>query len=163
MIMQTYKIEIDEKVWNYLKSKAEPFEDTPNSVLNRILLEEQVSDLHGVNGRTAVSAPPSFPDGAPKALAQILEVIHEVKKSGRSRREATNLVAQRRNTAPQTVIDKYCRQLGKRAYEIDRLLEDQNLGQLMALLEKKFVNHRELINSFFASLSNRKNMEEHHA
>jgi hypothetical protein len=96
-------------------------------------------------------------------LAQILEVIHEVKKAGRNRREATNLVAQRRNTAPQTVIDKYCRQLGKRAYEIDRLLEDQNLGELRALLERKFVNHRELINSFFASFNSRKNVEVHHA
>jgi hypothetical protein len=163
MIMQNYKIEIDEKVWNYLKSKAEPFEDTPNSVLNRILLGGQLSRLHEVNRKTAVSIPTSFPDGIPKALAQILEVIHEVKKSGRSRREATNLVAQRRNTAPQTVIDKYCRQLGKRAYEIDRLLEDQNLGELRALLERKFVNHRELINSFFASLNSRKNVEVHHA
>ncbi|NWF99146.1 MAG: hypothetical protein HXY52_09500 [Nitrospirae bacterium] len=96
-------------------------------------------------------------------MAQILEVIHEVKKSGRDRREATAVVAQRRNTAPQTVIDKYCRQLGKRAYEIDRLLEDQNIGELKALLERKFVNHREVINSFFASLNSRKNMEEHHA
>ena len=161
--MQTYRIEIDEKVWNYLKSKAEPFEDTPNSVLKRILLGGQLSGLHGVNRKTTVGTPPSFPDGVPKALAQILEVIYEVKKSGRSRREATNLVAQRRNTAPQTVIDKYCRQLGKRAYEIDRLLEDQNFGELRALLERKFVNHRDLINSFFASLNSRKNMEEHHA
>jgi hypothetical protein len=163
MIMQIYKIEIDEKVWNYLKSKAEPFEDTPNSVLNRILLGAELSRLHEVNKKTAVSISTSFPDGVPKALAQILEVIHEVKKSGRNRREATALVAQRRNTAPQTVIDKYCRQLGKRAYEIDRLLEDQNLGELRALLERKFVNHRDLINSFFTSLNSRKNTEEHHA
>ncbi|MEW6586844.1 MAG: hypothetical protein AB1442_14710, partial [Nitrospirota bacterium] len=151
--MQTYKIEIDEKIWNYLKSKAEPFEDTPNSVLNRILLGEEVPYLYEANKKTAVSIPPKFPDGVPKALSQILEVIHEVKKLGRDRREATTLVAQRRKTAPQTIIDKYCRQLGKRAYEIDRLLEDQNIGELRALLEKKFVNQRELINSFFASLN----------
>jgi hypothetical protein len=162
MAMQTYKIEIDEKVWNYLKSKAEPFEDTPNSVLNRILLGGEMSRPE-VTGKIPVSIPTTFPDGVPKALAQILEVIHEVKKSGRNRREATNLVAQRRNTAPQTVIDKYCRQLGKRAYEIDRLLEDQNLGELRVLLERKFVNHRDLINSFFASLNSRKNVEVHHA
>ena len=104
--MQTYKIEIDEKVWNYLKTKAEPFEDTPNSVLNRILLGGDLSRLNEQNRKTAVRIPISFPDGVPKALAQILEVIHEVKKSGRNRREATALVAQRRNTAPQTVIDK---------------------------------------------------------
>lgn len=161
--MQTYKIEIDEKVWNYLKTKAEPFEDTPNSVLNRILFRGPLSELHGVNKTTTITTPPSFPDGVPKALAQILEVIYEVKKSGRNRREATNLVAQRRNTAPQTVIDKYCRQLGKRSYEIDRLLEDQNLREFRALLERKFVNHRNLIDSFFNSLNTVKKVEEHHA
>ena len=85
--MQTYKIEIDEKIWNYLKSKAEPFEDTPNSVLNRILLGGELSRLNEVNRKTPVSIPTGFPDADPKALAQILEVIHEVKKSGRNRRE----------------------------------------------------------------------------
>jgi hypothetical protein len=161
--MQTYKIEIDEKVWNYLKSRAEPFEDTPNSVLNRILLNGEMSRSNDANRKIPVGIPSSFPGGIPKALAQILEVIYEVKKSGRNRSEATNLVAQRRNTAPQTVIDKYCRQLGKRAYEIDRLLEDQNLGELRVILEKKFANQRELINSFFASLDRGKYKEDHHA
>jgi len=161
--MQTHKIEIDEKVWKYLKSKAEPFEDTPNSVLTRILFGGQLSELHGGDRKTAITTSPSFSDGVPKALAQVLEVIYEVKKSGRNRREATNLVAQRRNTAPQTVIDKYCRQLGKRSYEIDRLLEDQNLKEFKALLERKFVNHRNLIDSFFNSLNTVKKVEEHHA
>lgn len=147
--MQTYKIEIDEKVWNFLKSKAEPFEDTPNSVLNRLLFRGQLSELQGVNKQAAITTSPSFSDGIPKALAQILEVIYEMKKSGRNRREATKIVARRRNTDPQTVIDKYCRQLGKRAYEIDRLLEDQNVKEFKVLLERKFVNHRDLIDSFF--------------
>lgn len=161
--MQYYKIEIDEKIWNFLKSEAEPFEDTPNSVLNRILFGGQLHIRHGINRNATICTPPNFPDGVPKALAQILEVIYEVKKSGRNRREATNLVAQRRNTAPQTVIDKYCRQLGKRAYEIDRLLTDENIREFRALLEKKFVNHQELITSFFASLNSKKNMEGYHA
>jgi negative regulator of replication initiation len=34
-------IEIDEEVHNYLKSKAEPFVDTPNSVLRRLLFSEK--------------------------------------------------------------------------------------------------------------------------
>jgi hypothetical protein len=163
MTMQTHKIEVDEKVWNYLKSKAEPFQDTPNSVLNRLLFRGQLSELHGVNKKAAITTLPGFPDGVPKALAQILEVIYEVKKSGRNRRDATNLVAQRRNTAPQTVIDKYCRQLGKRAYEIDRLLEDQNLKEFRALLERKFVNHRDLIGSFFDTLKDGRVVEERYA
>jgi hypothetical protein len=156
--MQYYKIEIDEKIWNFLKSEAEPFEDTPNSVLNRILFGGDA-----INRNAVTYTPPSFPDDVPKALAQTLEVIYEVKRSGRNRREATNLVAQRRNTAPQTVIDKYCRQLGKRAYEIDRLLKDENIREFKALLEKKFINHRELISSFFASLNSKKNVEEYYA
>lgn len=157
--MHTYKIEIDEKVWNYLKSKAEPFEDTPNFVLNRILFGREMPRPNQANRN---NIPTSFPNGVPKALAQILEVIYEVKNSGRNRTEAINLVAQRRNKAPQTVIDKYCRQLGKRAHEIDRLLEDQNLGEQRAVLEGKFVRHRKLIDSFFASLKNGKDKEVHH-
>jgi hypothetical protein len=35
--MKFYTIEVDEKVWNYLKENAEPFKDTPNSVLNEII------------------------------------------------------------------------------------------------------------------------------
>lgn len=30
-------IQIDNKVWNYLKKFAEPLEDTPNSVISRLL------------------------------------------------------------------------------------------------------------------------------
>ncbi|MFH1241868.1 MAG: hypothetical protein V1689_05835 [Pseudomonadota bacterium] len=161
--MQTYNIEINEKVWNYLKSKAEPFEDTPNSVLNRILFKGQLSELDEVNKQASITSSPSFSGGVPKALAQILEVIYEAKKLGRNRREATNLVARRRNIAPQTVIDKYCRQLGRRAYEIDQLLEDQHLREFKALLENKFRNHRDLVDSFFNSLSTLKKVEEHHA
>ena len=96
------------------------------------------------------------------AMRGLPEVIYEVKNSGRNRTEAINLVAQRRNKAPQTVIDKYCRQLGKRAYEIDWLLEDQNLGEQRAVLEGKFVRHRKLIDTFFASLKNGKDKEVHH-
>jgi hypothetical protein len=161
--MRYYKIEVDEKVWNYLKSNAEPFEDTPNSVLNRVLFGQSKPTPYRGNKELSSGNLPSFPNGVPKALAQVLEMIHEVKISGRTRNEATNLVAQRRGTAPQTIIDKYCRQLNKRAYEIDRLLEDKNLRGFRLLLEGKFLNHRDLINSFFESLQTRTGMEEHYA
>lgn len=36
-------IRIDDDVWNYLKKKAEPFEDTPNSVLRRLFRLERKS------------------------------------------------------------------------------------------------------------------------
>ena len=69
-----------------------------------------------------------------------------------SRTQATNLAAQKRRVAPQTIIDKYCRQLNKHAYEIDRLLDPQNLGELQSLLEKKFDRHKDVIRDFFNSL-----------
>jgi len=154
--MKNYNIEVDERVWNYLKSKAEPFVDTPNFVLRRILFGDQP-----VAGReTDHEEPPAtvlrLPNSTPRALAQILEVIYEVKKRGRSRNQATNIVAERRKTAPQTVIDKYCRQLGKRAYDIDHLLQDQNLDEFRVLLESRFADHQSLVASFFASLKNNK-------
>ena len=90
--MQFHKIEVDERVWKYLKRKAEPFEDTPNSVLNRILFSERKPNLHRKNNEISKTNPSPFPNGIPKALAQILEVLYEIKVSGRNRNEATNLI-----------------------------------------------------------------------
>jgi hypothetical protein len=48
-------IRIDEDVWGYLKSKARPFEDTPNDVLRRELRigdNAQQSTVAGVHGRS---------------------------------------------------------------------------------------------------------------
>lgn len=150
--MRYYKIEIDEKVWNYLKSKAEPFEDTPNTVLNRILFGSEVRDDLTKKLVMTENSPLNLPGGIPKALSQILEVIYEVKKFNRSRNEATNIVARRRGTASQTIIDKYCRQLSKRAYEIDDLLQEQNLERFKTLLINKFDKYRDVIVSFFYKL-----------
>ena len=152
--MRYFKIEIDENIWNYLKSKAEPFEDTPNMVLNRILFGDNIHEVF-TNKLTKIDDNPlTLPVGTPKSLAQILEVIYEIRKFNRSRTEATNIVARRRNTAPQTIIDKYCRQLSKKAYEIDNYLQEQNLKGFKILLLNKFNNHQDLINSFFNDLQN---------
>jgi hypothetical protein len=149
--MKTYEITVDEEIWNFLKSHAIPLEDTPNSVLRKFLLGKSggaTSKKTTQNGNF-----PSFPVGVPKALSQILEVIYLVKKRGLTRTEATNNVADQRLTAPQTILDKYCRQLNKKAFEIDRLLEDKNLDEFKSLLENKFINHRDVIKDFFASLN----------
>lgn len=151
--MRYYKIEVDERVYNHLKSQAEPFEDTPNSVLNRILFGRRKPPEHAYHTEHSVKyKTPSFPAGVPKALAQVLEVLFEMKKMGRTRTEATNIVSQRRGTAPQTIIDKYCRQLNRKAYEIDRLLQKQDLSEFRLLLESKFPNHKDIIDSFFDTL-----------
>jgi hypothetical protein len=47
--------------------------------------------------------------------------------------------------------------------EIDRFLKDENIRDFRALLEKKFINHGDLITSFFASLNSKMNEDEYHA
>jgi hypothetical protein len=103
-----YTIEIDEIIMNYLKKHAEAFVDTPNSVLHKLLFNTSIIKPLSQNFQSSVL------DHTPKALSQVLEVIYEVIKKGRTRPEATRVVAERNDTAPQTIIDKYCRQLGKK-------------------------------------------------
>lgn len=148
--MKMYSIEIDEGVWSYLQKHAEPFVDTPNTVLNRLLL--------GTSKKAAaparVPAPPAISiKGAPKSLSQILEVIYEMEINGYSRTEATNRVAQKRGTASQTITDKYCRQIGKKAHEIDELLAEPGYGAFKALLKNKFGDHHQVIDTYFESLA----------
>ena len=139
-------IEIDAEVWEHLKQFAEPFVDTPNSVLRRLLLDEDDRDD---------VAPLSVIDikGVPKALSQIFEVLYEIEVNGCSRVEATHKVAEKRGTAPQTVIDKYCRQLNKRAHEIDRLFDEKGYAQFKQLLKQKFTSHSSIIDLYFETLT----------
>ena len=118
--MKRYTIEIDEKIWHFLQQNAEPFVDSPNSVLNRILFDSGRQKSEAVAPLFAI--PSVSIEGLPKSLSQILEVVYEMEVNGYTRIQATNRVAKKRGTAPQTVTDKYCRQLGKRAHEIDELL-----------------------------------------
>jgi hypothetical protein len=151
--MVFYKIDIDEEVWQFLKKNAEPFKDTPNSVLRKLLFRRNDKGhvVHEIKTYTEADFP-AFPHRIPQALAQTLEVIYGVRKLGMSRTQATNFAAQKRKVAPQTIIDKYCRQLNKHAYEIDRLLAPQNLGELQSLLEKKFDRHKDVIRDFLKSV-----------
>ncbi len=89
---------------------------------------------------------------APKSLTQNLEVIYEMEVNGFSRIEATNRVAQKRGTAPQTITDKYCRQIGKKAHEIDQLLSETDYKEFKMLLKDKFVAHRQVIDTYFETL-----------
>ncbi|MBW2436385.1 MAG: hypothetical protein PVH74_00360 [Desulfobacterales bacterium] len=148
--MKMFPIEIDERVWRYLQKHAEPFIDTPNSVLSRLLLG---TSTHPPD---KADTPPDVPtvsiEGTPKSLAQILEVIYEMEINGYSRTEATNRVAQNRGTAPQTITDKYCRQLGKKANEINELLSEPGYEQFKQLLKSKFSGHQVIIDTYFESL-----------
>jgi 23S rRNA maturation-related 3'-5' exoribonuclease YhaM len=147
--MKMYTIEIDEKIWGFLQKHAEPFIDTPNSVLNQILFDASKK----TDEQECVSVTPEVKiQGAPKSLSQILEVIYEMEVNGYSRTEATNRVAQKRGTAPQTITDKYCRQIGKKAHEIDQLLSETGYKEFKALLKEKFVAHQQVIDTYFETL-----------
>ena len=147
--MKMYSVEIDEKVWGFLQKHAEPFIDTPNSVLNKILFGASKE----TGEQTCVSTVPSVSiKGTPKSLSQILEVIYEMEVNGHSRTEATNRVAQKRGTTPQTITDKYCRQIGKKAHEVDQLLSESGYKQFKALLKSRFIDHVKVIDTYFESL-----------
>ena len=147
--MKMHTIEIDENLWSYLQKHAEPFVDTPNSVLNRILFDTSIAP-------SPTSREPKIPavsiQGIPKSLAQILEVVYEMEINGYSRTEATKRVAHKRGTSPQTITDKYCRQIGKKAHEIDQLLSEPGYEGFKKILESKFGAYQQVIESYFETL-----------
>ena len=145
--MKTHEIEIDDDVWNHLKQFAEPFVDTPNSVLRRLLFDEAAEVKSSEEPFAVIDI-----KGLPIALSQIFEVLYEIEINGYSRTEATNRVADKRGTAPQTIIDKYCRQLNKRAYEIDRLFNEPGYTEFKNLLKNKFTLHCHVIDIYFDTL-----------
>lgn len=147
--MKMHLIEIDDKIWCHLQQNAEPLVDTPNSVLNRLLF--------GTAGKKEKAAacftiPAVSIQGLPKSLAQILEVVYEIEVNGCSRTQATHRVAKKRGTAPQTITDKYCRQLGKKAQEIDELMAEPDYKSFKDLLMGKYSAHREIIDMYFDSV-----------
>lgn len=147
--MKMYSIEIDEKIWHLLQDNAEPFVDTPNSVLNRLLFaDKEIRE----EDTPLFSLPEIRVEGLPKSLSQILEVVYEMEVNGYTRTQATNRVAKKRGTAPQTITDKYCRQLGKRAHEIDELLTEPGFCGFKNLLTSKFTAHRGIIDMYFDSM-----------
>ena len=147
--MKMHTIEIDANLWSYLQKHAEPFVDTPNSVLNRLLFDTSnpSSPSEDESKIPAVSI-----QGIPRSLAQILEVVYEMEANGHSRTEATKRVAHNRGTSPQTITDKYCRQIGKKAQEIDQLLSEPGYEGFKEILKGKFDAHQQVIESYFETL-----------
>jgi negative regulator of replication initiation len=145
--MRTYTVELDEDVYNYLKNKAEPFVDkTPSDVLRRELRLK--SNPLAVHGQRTVNnwGISEVPAGTPKALEQILQVVHAIRKGSQNRSAATQIVARKYGIAEQTVIDKYGRQLGLTARQFDKLLEQPDLKDLKQLLNRKFPDNKVLVN-----------------
>jgi len=146
--LKMYKIEVDEEVYDFLKRSAEPFVDTnPNSVLRRFLPLKTNTAVN--NDNSVRKLLPEFSASVPYALAETLEMIILVKKGGLNRIEATHAVADIRKISTQAVIDKYCRQLGKRAYEVDELLMTSNLDKFKGMLIEKYPYHKVTIENIF--------------
>lgn len=149
--MRMHTIDIDQEVLDYLKSQAEPFTDTPNDVLRRLLFGKASSEKRAqFKPREAASHNlPPVPAGTPKALEHILQVVYMTHFSGIPRTKATKDVAKMHGgIAPQTVLDKYCRQLNLKASEFDRLVAEPGLSGLKEILYAKFNGHREVIDNY---------------
>lgn len=149
--MRMHKIDIDQEVLGYLKEQAEPFTDTPNDVLRRFLLGKTSGEkLHKFKPSEILSHnPPPVLAGIPKALEHILQVVYLTHFSGIPRSKATKDVAKMHGgIAPQTVSDKYCRQLNLKAAEFDRLIAEPGLSGLKKKLNAKFSRHSEFIDNY---------------
>jgi hypothetical protein len=144
--MKMHWIEVDDKIWEFLKKHAEPFEDTPNSVLTRLLFRQN-------EDRNGNESPSIKVSGLPKSLAHVLEVISEIAINGFSRTQATRLVAERNNTVPTTIMDKYCRQLKLKAHDVDELLKEPDYSRFIGKLKEKFPEYNDVIETYFDTIT----------
>ena len=143
--MQMHLIEVDNKIFKYLQKHAEPFIDTPNTVLYRLLLDEKYPNATD-------TIPPLKLTGLPKALSQPLEVLYEIHRHGHSRQKATKIVAEKHNTVPSTIMDKYYKQLDLKARDIDLLLEEPGYEKYLKILKDRFPDYAAVIDMFFEVL-----------
>lgn len=151
--MRTHQVQVDNEIFEFVKANAEPLVDDFNSTLRRLLFlngAQLKTRTIGAAARSAVQSAvmPTLPSGTPIALKRILEVTHLVRGGAYTRTAATQFVAKQHNVFPQTVIDKYCRQLGLKASQFDRLLEEESLGGLRKLLKAKFNRHSDVVDQF---------------
>jgi hypothetical protein len=150
-MMRFHQVEVDDEVFQFVKTHAEPLEDTFNSAIRRLLplsaRQIQKNQLSTRDNPTSNSAGalPVVPRNIPQALRHILEVIRLVHGGAYTRKTATQYVARQDKIFPQTVLDKYCRQLSLTASQFDRLLEEPGLGELRNILKAKFTNHAQVI------------------
>jgi hypothetical protein len=162
--MSRFRIDVDSDVFAYLEAEANSRIETHNTVLRRKLLVHesgtppfvgQLSAAGRTVGGTSAATTIGLPDLAPRtpaALRQVLWVVHLVRANGRSRPESTADVARALAVTPQTVNDKYGRQMGLTADRFDSLLADPSLNNLEQLLLSRFPNHRQTIQRVLGAL-----------
>jgi hypothetical protein len=86
-------IELDEDIWEYLKAQAEPFADTPNTVLRRLL---QLDDASKAETQTASNGAPSRREAGARAKKR----GGTRKSSGRTRAPSGTLLPEQRYELP---------------------------------------------------------------
>jgi hypothetical protein len=87
-------IDLDEDIYEYLKSQAEPFTDTPNSVLQRLLQLDEASEAE--SQRTASNGTASRPEVGTRAKKR----GGTRKSSGRTRAPSGTLLPEQRYELP---------------------------------------------------------------
>jgi hypothetical protein len=145
--MQMHMITVDDKIFKHLQKNAEPFVDTPNSVLYKLLLNERYSPETEKKNGPALNL-----KGLPKALSQPLEVLYEIHHNGLSRQEANRLIAKKHGTAPSKIMDKYCKRLSLKARDVDLMFEEPGYEKFMNLLQEKYPEFGTIIDLFFETL-----------
>ena len=145
--MQYHQVQVDNEVFEYVKRHAEPLVDDFNSAIKKLLKFYSNFDID--TSKLSKEKKDHFkikkiPAGTPQALIQILKVAHFV-LSGYSRGQATKTVAKEHNSTPQTVIDKYTRQLKISASKFDWLLAQPSCNELRTLLKEIFPNFSSII------------------
>ena len=151
-----YTVEVDEEVYQFVKNNAEPLEDSFNTALKRLLPLPKKRGFKPSEIKLQILKPepagslPEISKLVPQALRQVLEVVHLVIKGHHTRSSATHYAARFHKVAPQTIIDKYTRQLGLSASEFDRLLDQEGLIDLRKFLKSKFSNYFQLIDDILA-------------
>lgn len=147
--MTWHSVKVDDDVFAKVQTSAEPLIDDFNSALRRLLdLEDDPNSRRKSRSLAGGSASlPQFPPRTPEALRQILSVIHLVRRGGLERPYATRAVAASLGVFPQTVLDKYTRQLGISAALFDELLVAAPPNELTDRLIRVFPGHRGEIES----------------
>jgi hypothetical protein len=159
-----HDITIDNEVLDFLKSKAVPFEDTPNSVLRRLLLEQKSSESDSSDQiestdsakdedrKISLDEAPvpdtQIEDYLPRSLKQTLQMIDLVKNRNISRVEATKYLANHFGVKIPTITGKFTRQLSMSSYQVDALLS-KDPDNFKDVLIEHYPNFEDEITHFF--------------
>jgi len=154
---QFHKVEVDDDIFQHVKAHAEPLVDTFNSVLRRLLLGptpiKSKSIKKDVGNTRTDGVLPNLSRQTPEALRHTLEVAYLVLGGAYNRTEATQFVAKLHQVFPQTVLDKYCRQLNLKARDFDRLLDQPELSELKKILKTKFPDFQSIIDETLSEVT----------